>query len=847
MANLSWIRDIQGYVEILDEADNNYRRRHTLKFIGVTIDDDGFNTVVTVAPVPIFSASAVNGAPGDQGEPGAQGDVGPQGIQGTAGRDGSQGPQGEPGENGSDGSPGTQGVQGATGATGNDGARGSDGEPGEQGPQGDRGDVGAQGIQGIAGRDGEPGDTGDQGDTGARGADGPQGIQGVKGDPGPQGDQGDQGDQGIQGNDGAPGIQGVRGDPGPPGEPGDTGDTGDTGQRGADGPPGIQGLKGDQGAQGEPGETGDQGTPGAAGATGATGNDGSAGSAGAQGEPGEPGPQGDQGIQGIQGLKGDQGAPGPQGEAGSDGSDGAPGAVGTLPIISPGSFLGLSATAGGPAVAIEIDGFTATQDLLYAQTVDTTSAGAITTYVVGVTDTSINFNAGIAAPVLAGATVQNGHQVTFTVNPSAASNVTFLHQSVLAAAANQFACPHGLDLVLSPGDSATFRYIGAKWRCVAVSGGQIRYNANVDDTSSGVVLAFVLASGTDNVRFTPPSALTLRGIVATTPLGQEVTLYCSRTATFNVTLLHNDATASANDRFFLPSNVDLILNAGDSVTLRYEFSRWISAGVSRYNVTGTTDHAHNITGNETFTASGVVTLDGGTADIKGTNGISLRTTSVLVESVAAGAGALKIVEGASFPTVISAGQCALWAQNVAPNQLVVRDDTSNDWSINTHGVSSSSTITAVTASTGVLVPAGFTVPAGTQRVGTAYEMKVSGVFTRGATLTAVNLLFNVSVNSVVIVTATIPMSLATGSYGFEATAYFNTLTIGAAGTFVAKVFGICETGAAGVISGGHSRATTSTAIDTTVNRSLALTVGMSAVVAACTVTCTNAFMAKTFG
>ncbi len=49
----TWIEEIQGVTTILDTAGNPQPTRHTLKFTGVLVDDDGANTVVHLGPQAI--------------------------------------------------------------------------------------------------------------------------------------------------------------------------------------------------------------------------------------------------------------------------------------------------------------------------------------------------------------------------------------------------------------------------------------------------------------------------------------------------------------------------------------------------------------------------------------------------------------------------------------------------------------------------------------------------------------------------------------------------------------------------------------------------------------------------
>lgn len=130
---------------------------------------------------------------------------------------------------------------------------------------------------------------------------------------------------------------------------------------------------------------------------------------------------------------------------------------------------------------------------------------------------------------------------------------------------------------------------------IAGSGAQlaqnIRFGTDVEDTTTGTQNAFVVSPLTDNIRFTPASALTINGIAYTgpatpSPAGKEILLYVSRTATTSVTIAHDSASATdPTFRIFCPNNTNVVLNAGDSCYIRYAFSRWILSPAPRSALT----------------------------------------------------------------------------------------------------------------------------------------------------------------------------------------------------------------------------------------------------------------------
>lgn len=175
------------------------------------------------------------------------------------------------------------------------------------------------------------------------------------------------------------------------------------------------------------------------------------------------------------------------GATGAAGAKGAPGAAGApappviqfddggptimlpfptpLPMVRPGSSLGLQVSATGSNIAIEITGANSGENIRYANAVtDTTSSGAVGVYVVSETVNTVAITA--PAPLtISGATVlSDGKEVTFYnagINP-----ITLKQEDLSVAAASRFSLPRSVDLVLSIGDAAVVRNTIGRWRCL---------------------------------------------------------------------------------------------------------------------------------------------------------------------------------------------------------------------------------------------------------------------------------------------------------------------------------------------------------------------------------------------
>lgn len=296
---------------------------------------------------------------------------------------------------------------------------------------------------------------------------------------------------------------------------------GAAGQTGAPGPTGPAGSN----STGSPFDplhfvevAAEEGQPFVVGAPGIQGATGPAGSS-ASGSPFDPlhfsdaGQPSDEGFPFITQV-GATGAPGIQGPAGGAGFPVFPPDLSSeepptflvpgadiTPSVQPGSFLGLQITAAGAMKAIEITGANAGENIRYTTLVqDATSTGTIVTYAIASNTTQVEFLVGIGATILRGATIIDGRDIAFHVNSSAVNSVTFNNDDTSAAAAgNRFRTPDGLDLVLKPNESAVFRYMDARWRCISVSRARSAVQANSGTISPAETLNFLTTPTTGTV------------------------------------------------------------------------------------------------------------------------------------------------------------------------------------------------------------------------------------------------------------------------------------------------------------------------------------------------------------
>lgn len=111
----------------------------------------------------------------------------------------------------------------------------------------------------------------------------------------------------------------------------------------------------------------------------------------------------------------------------------------------------------------------------------------------------------------------------------------------------------------------------------------VRYaTVQTDTTSTGTVVTYTIAEGTNVIRFTSGiAATTLRGATIPGETGQLVFLENNDDTGVNVTLNNEDGSAAAaGNRFRCPSGANLVLGPGDRCILCYVNQRWRVFGVA---------------------------------------------------------------------------------------------------------------------------------------------------------------------------------------------------------------------------------------------------------------------------
>lgn len=171
-------------------------------------------------------------------------------------------------------------------------------------------------------------------------------------------------------------------------------------------------------------------------------------------------------------------------------------------------------------------------------------------------------------------------QVTNAKLAAMAPNSVKVNPTALAAVAQDLAI--GQSQALGRGPTGNLTALSG-----ATLGQFLRFATDgVDPGGSGTVTTLVIDPTINQFRWTPGAAITVHGMALTGPVsptnGETVTIYNSRTSTFNITFVHNSASAAdANFRFFDPGNINFILRPGESVTWRHMFSRWVATGVAQ--------------------------------------------------------------------------------------------------------------------------------------------------------------------------------------------------------------------------------------------------------------------------
>jgi hypothetical protein len=492
---------------------------------------------------------------------------------------------------------------------------GPPGSPGLAGPVGPTGPAGPQGPQGVTGAPGGPGVQGDPGDPGEMGPPGPQGPQGVTGAPGGPGVQGDAGADGDAGPPGTTGPTGPAGSAGPPGADGSDGDAGPPGPPGANGTIGVDGAAGPAGPpgpQGDPGDPGEMGPPGAAGPTGPIG---------ATGPKGDPGPPGNDGTDGADGP---MGPPGANGATGATGPAGVSGAIASTATISLGSEPALSGTfqitglsslsVGAPVPVflavistdpteseeqIAISGIATSASVVtcYWQSVDgtpkagsrlvsfivadsvsvlgpftvqtTASVGVLSDFALDALANELNFT-GASDIALSGLTGGVEGRRLFLKGTNTTTQIRIKNESTSSAAANRLRTPTNVsEYVIMVRDVVELYYTASRWQVVArardwTNSSAVTWAAQQNDVST---------DGIDRFRVSLTGSQTVTGFIPRTAAvsceGQTLLVEVADSVD-SLTIAHDSASSSANNRVLCPGSVDFVLGPRCSVILRYD-------------------------------------------------------------------------------------------------------------------------------------------------------------------------------------------------------------------------------------------------------------------------------------
>lgn len=239
--------------------------------------------------------------------------------------------------------------------------------------------------------------------------------------------------------------------------------------------------------------------------------------------------------------------------------------------------------------------------------------------------------------------------------------------------------------------------------------------------------------------------------------------------------------------------------------------------------------------------SGTTTLQSTAADLNltCTAGVCV-TNCVSMQLTSTNGGFLRVTEAVSSVPSLPAGEGMFWVKNNVQNLPMYTDDTNADHIIAFAESASNTGTLTVNALTTTITAAPLTIPANSVVAGTTFKLEVYGVFTRGATLTALNIVGTQRVNAVTGATAAVAGGTVAGVYGFKIEAIITINTIGAAGTYTQHLVCVIDGATGGSTVQAHSVGIATAAIDTTVARTLDLQVNMSAAVAATVLTVTNA-------
>jgi hypothetical protein len=261
----------------------------------------------------------------------------------------------------------------------------------------------------------------------------------------------------------------------------------------------------------------------------------------------------------------------------------------------------------------------------------------------------------------------------------------------------------------------------------------------------------------------------------------------------------------------------------------------------------------SVEANDTFTvtcaalvvnATTSASIDAPTISVAGT-AVSFSCTAGPLVTNSVGRGFLRIADCpvGNIPAA-TADEGALWVENTSPTKLKFKDDEDANWDVGYACVSvNTTTPTATNAATNLSCGGSFTVPADTWRAGTLYRFTGYGVFVHTAAATptiTIELLINGAV-----VTGTVLTPIATAAtYTLDIVGYIRCQTVGAGGTVVVAVSTNNTLTAVIAEQVGGTTGTGTTAIDTTVDRTIEMRCRMTTAVASNTLTVVQGFVER---
>ncbi len=327
------------------------------------------------------------------------------------------------------------------------------------------------------------------------------------------------------------------------------------------------------------------------------------------------------------------------------------------------------------------------------------------------------------------------------------------------------------------------------------------------------------------VRLNPGGATdTLTGMVAAFD-GQEV-LLLNVNSTNGATLTH-DATSVAANRFFLPRALPFFLGTRCGVWARYDgtLDRWLLGAAL--------DFAGLAVKNGATTSTGISTLEfiAGTGLAYSFAGSGSAPLATIQETLNLTSATTTNIGGATLATQADVDLGTNASNSLTPNLNGVRA-----------AVAFNTALVTVTNSAAVTTMVTYSIPANTLIAGSHYKLTSRGVYTRGATATAHNMLWDIFVNSVNRCNVGNALPTVAGDYAWTAEGDFKCLTTGAAGTIICNMIASLQlaVGGAPLWLPSPQKAAHATTVNTTGAITLPFVMQMSAAVAATTLTCTHA-------